>query len=203
MKSSMTPPSSGSNGKSVHDDPYSHPAHPSPSGVEFMTRVERIIEALALQPHPCEGGWFVETYRSEGRIPKSVLPSEYGSDRSCSTAIYYLLTPETFSEMHRLPSDEIFHFYLGDPVTMLRLFPDGASERVHLGGDLLAGQRVQLLVPGGVWQGTFLEEGGEFALLGCTVSPGFDYSDYESGDRAKLIAAYPHEREFIERLTHG
>jgi predicted cupin superfamily sugar epimerase len=167
-----------------------------------VTRVERIIETLGLQPHPREGGYFVETYRSSETIPQSALPPGYSSARNHSTAIYYLLTPQTFSEMHRLPTDEIFHFYLGDPVTMLRLFPKGRSERIVLGSDLLAGEKPQLVVPRNVWQGTLLNEGGEFALLGCTVAPGFDFADYESGDREQLIAQYPAEKNWIERLTH-
>ena len=167
-----------------------------------MSRVEQIIQKLGLVPHPCEGGFFLETYRSPDVIKHPGLPARYRSQRNASTAIYYLLTPDTFSEMHRLPTDEVFHFYLGDPVTMLRLFPDGSSEKVTLGTDIPSGQKPQLVVPQNVWQGTRLNDGGEFALLGCTVAPGFDFEDYESGDREKLIVEYPAEKEWIERLTH-
>ncbi|MCA9414960.1 MAG: cupin domain-containing protein [Candidatus Omnitrophica bacterium] len=167
-----------------------------------MDRIEQIIQKLGLEPHPTEGGFFVETYRSEDVLPKEALPGRYPSDRNCSTAIYYLLKPGTFSEMHRLPTDEIFHFYLGDPVTMLQLFPDGSSKTIVIGNDVLSGERPQVVVPKGVWQGTCLSEGGEFALLGCTVSPGFDFEDYESGNREKLIREYPDQEEMIARLTH-
>jgi predicted cupin superfamily sugar epimerase len=104
--------------------------------------------------------------------------------------------------MHRLASDEIFHFYLGDPVEMLQLYPDGRSALFTLGQDLAAGQQVQLVVPAGVWQGTRLVGQGKLALLGCTVSPGFDYADYESGSYADLSASWPAHTELISQLTH-
>ena len=130
------------------------------------------------------------------------LPARYGGSRNACTAIYYLLTPNTFSELHRLATDEVFHFYTGTPVRMLQLFPDGRALEVVLGPDVLAGQQPQVIVPQGVWQGSLLEPGGDFALLGCTVAPGFDYADYETGDRAALLAQYPQQRTLIERLTH-
>ena len=105
--------------------------------------------------------------------------------------------------MHILASDEMFHFYLGDPVEMLQLFPDGRSALVALGPDLKAGQQVQLLVPAGVWQGTRLVEGGEVALLGCTVTPGFDFADYRSGSYEELAAKWPGEAERIRKLTRS
>jgi predicted cupin superfamily sugar epimerase len=143
----------------------------------------------------------VETYRCNEKIPVQGLPSRYGFEKSFGTAIYYLLTPEIFSAFHRLPTDEIFHFYLGDPVTMLQLHPGGTHEIITLGTDLFAGQSPQVVVPRGTWQGSFLNEGGEFALLGATVSPGFDFSDYESGERGRLQEEYPSQKELIERLT--
>jgi predicted cupin superfamily sugar epimerase len=121
--------------------------------------------------------------------------------RSAGTAIYYLLEPGNFSEMHVLASDEVFHFYLGDPVEMLQLYPDGRSAVFILGPDLAAGQRVQLVVPAGVWQGTRLIGSGKVALLGCTVSPGFDYDDYRSASYAELAEKWPQEAERIRRLT--
>ena len=106
----------------------------------------------------------------------------YGGPRRAGTAIYYLLEPGTFSEMHKLKSDELFHFYAGDPVEQIQLFGSGAGERILLGSDLAAGQRPQVVVRRGVWQGARLVEGGAWALLGCTVTPGFEYADYEEGD---------------------
>ncbi len=168
-----------------------------------MDEARRIIDALGLQPHPIEGGFFRETYRSTGRIPPSALPGEYRTEtgRSFGTAIYYLLTSETFSEMHRLPTDEVFHLYLGGPVRMLQLFPDGNGREVLIGPDVVAGQHPQLVVPAGVWQGSRLEPGVEFALLGATMAPGFDYADYDQGHRNALVEQYPDHASLIKELT--
>jgi len=156
---------------------------------------------LGLEPLEFEGGDFVETYRAREIIPAGILGPSWPTERSLATAIYYLLTPGSFSALHRLRSDELFHFYLGDAVEMLQLHADGTG-RVHvLGTDLVAGQRPQCLAPKGVWQGTRLLAGGRFALLGTTVSPGFDRTDFETGRRDELIAAYPAFRERIEALT--
>ncbi len=103
--------------------------------------------------------------------------------------------------LHRLKSDEIFHFYLGDPVTMLRLHPDGHAETITLGQRIDAGERPQVVVPAGVWQGSFINDGARFALMGCTVAPGFDFDDFELGTRAELTRRYPDQAELIERLT--
>lgn len=156
---------------------------------------------LGLEPHPREGGWFRQTWRSEETIPREALAARYPGPRAAGTAIYYLLEPDTFSEMHRLASDEVFHFYLGDPVEMLQLLPDGTGRRVVLGSDLTAGMQVQTVVPQGVWQGSRLLPGGTLALLGCTVSPGFDYADYASGERAGLVRGWPEWQSLIEPLT--
>lgn len=156
---------------------------------------------LKLEPHPREGGWFVQTWRAEESIPHAHLPARYTGPRAAGTAIYYLLEPETFSEMHRLQSDEVFHFYLGDPVEMLQLWPDGSGRRIVLGADLKAGMAVQTVVPKGVWQGSRLAPGGKLALLGCTVSPGFDYADYDSGARDELVRRWPEWQAMIEHLT--
>ncbi len=164
---------------------------------------ERLKEILRLEPHPREGGWFRQTYVSAETIPQGALPVRYGGERAAATAIYYLLTPATFSEMHRLASDEVFHFYLGDPVEMLQLKPDGEGEIVRLGGDIEGGMTPQLLVPQSVWQGSRLIAGGEVALLGCTVSPGFDFADYEQGTRERLTAEYPTFAEIIRELTRA
>jgi predicted cupin superfamily sugar epimerase len=162
---------------------------------------EEIIRTLNLESHPEEGGFFVETYRSEEQVALDGLPARYTGARSHSTAIYYLLTQETFSEMHRLQSDEVFHFYLGDPVEMLQLWPDGEGRVVKLGTDLVAGMRPQVVVKSGVWQGARLASGGSYALLGCTVAPGFDYVDYESGQQDALIREYPQFGTLISALT--
>ena len=158
------------------------------------------IRLLALKPHPVEGGFFRETYRSAATLPQSVLPA-HGGPRQVSTAIYYLLKPGHVSEVHVLPGDEVFHFYLGSPVRMLQLWPDGSGREVVLGNDLEAGQVPQLVVPATVWQGTRLVGDDGFALLGCTVAPGFDYADYRGGRRAELAAKWPAFAAEIAKLT--
>ena len=154
---------------------------------------EAIRELLGLEPHPEEGGYFRETYRSSAEIP--------GTGRHVSTAIYYLLTTDTFSAMHRLPGEEIFHFYLGDPVEMLQLRDDGTSRIVTIGNRIGEGMEPQVVVPGGTWQGSRVNPGGEFALLGATMAPGFDYADYEAGDRQVLLRDHPDQAELIVALT--
>ncbi len=161
---------------------------------------EEIKRLLKLEPHPVEGGWYRRTYTSEVSVAllRGVRP--YG------TAIYYLLEEGTFSEMHVLASDEMFHFYLGEAVEMLQLWPSGESKVVVLGPDLASDQQVQLVVPAGVWQGMRLVDdgkapGGKMALLGCTVTPGFDFADYRSGKCEELVAQWPMEAERIRRLT--
>jgi predicted cupin superfamily sugar epimerase len=161
----------------------------------------QIIEFFGMKELPQEGGFYVETYRAKEKIAQAGLPARYAGWRNFSTAILYLLTSDTFSALHRLKSDEVFHFYLGDAVTMLQLRPDGGSEVVILGHDILKGEKVQILVPRDTWQGAFVKESGKFALLGCTVSPGFDKADYEQGDRNELLTRYPDRRDLILRLT--
>lgn len=160
-----------------------------------------LIERLGLTPHPKEGGFFAETWRSAVDVPAAALGGVYDGPRSAGTAIYYMLTPETFSALHRLKTDEVFHFYLGDPVEMLHLYPGGRAETVVLGTDILAGQRPQVVVPAGVWQGARLAEGGRLALMGCTVAPGFDYADYDHGERGALLAGWPDAADRIARLV--
>ena len=158
-----------------------------------------LIEKLGLKPHP-EGGFFAETYRSEETIPKNALPTRYFSDRSFSTSIYYLILPQSFSSMHRIDSDEIFHFYLGSPVKMVQL-SGGKGKIVTIGNRLDLDQYPQVLVPKGTWQGLCLEKEEGFALLGCTVAPGFNFSGFELGKGEALLAKYPAFEEEIERLT--
>jgi predicted cupin superfamily sugar epimerase len=165
-----------------------------------MLTAEQIRELLQMKPHPIEGGYFAETYRGAAVIPQNLLPS-YPGDRAISTAIYYLLTPDTFSAMHRVRGDEMFHFYLGDAVEMLQLKADGAGEVILLGQDIAAGTRLQHTVAGGVWQGSRVRAGGKYALLGTTMAPGFEYQDYETGQRQDLVVRYPEFSQLITALT--
>jgi len=162
---------------------------------------ETLIELLELTPLPMEGGYFRETYRSPAELPASAPGPDRAGTRSLSTAIYYLLTPDTCSRLHRLPGDEVFHFYLGDPVEMLHLLPDGTGRTVVLGNDLASGMQLQAVVPGGTWQGSRLRPGGRFALLGTTMAPGFDFADFEAGDRTGLSARYPAFSQTVRELT--
>jgi predicted cupin superfamily sugar epimerase len=168
--------------------------------------VEQIIDLLGLQPLPGEGGFYAETHRGAEIIPGGALPGRYGGqERTFGTAIYYLLTgdADSFSALHRLRGEEIYHFYLGDSVEMLLLLADGTSRQVRLGPDLTAGERVQFVVPAGDWQGSRLEPGGGYALLGTTMAPGFDPADFELGMRAELVEQYPAEAERIRSLTRA
>ena len=166
-----------------------------------MTTAEEIIKALQMKPLAVEGGYYCETYRAEGIIPKAALPKQYDGDRNFGTAILYLIDSNTFSSLHRIKSDEIFHFYMGDPVTMLQLMPDGSSQVITLGHDIMHGQQVQVVVPRNTWQGCFVADGGEFALMGTTVTPGFEFEDFEAAGREQLFKQYPDQRELILRLT--
>jgi predicted cupin superfamily sugar epimerase len=161
---------------------------------------EEIIALLHLVPHP-EGGYFAETYRSNESVACGHLPSRYTGDRAFGTAIYYLLTPGSFSSIHRLASDEVFHFYLGDPVEMVLLFPDGSDEVLLMGPDLTTGMLPQAVVPAGVWQGARLVPGGAYALLGTTVAPGFDFADFETGECDILVERHPSRSALITALT--
>jgi len=159
-----------------------------------------IIRHLKLEPLPIEGGYFRQTWVAD----ESVSIPRYSSPRAAGTAIYYLLTsdPDSFSALHRLSTDEMYHFYVGDPVEMLSL-GNGIAQRVTLGHDIMRGQQVQYVVPRDVWQGSRLLPGGRFALMGTTMAPGFDPADFTIGRRDELIAAYPEQANFIRALTRG
>jgi len=162
-----------------------------------------LIDILGLAPLEAEGGWFRQSYRSKDVLPQDVLPARYKTEKPAGTAIYYLLTnePGSVSIFHRLPTDEIYHFYLGDPVELTMLFPAGESRSAALGQGLLGGQHVQFTVPAGVWQGSRLCPGGTFALLGTTMAPGFTDDDFEPARRADLLAEFPQHAEIIRELT--
>jgi hypothetical protein len=159
-----------------------------------------IVAALGLEPHP-EGGHFAEIYRSDESLPAGALPGRYGGARAFGTAIHYLLGPDDVSAMHRITSDEIFHFYLGDPVEQLHLRPDGSHQVLVIGPDIAAGERPQVVVPRGVWQGARVRPGGRFALMGTTVAPGFDFADFEMGDTGALVRDWPGAAEMIAALS--
>lgn len=158
------------------------------------------IERLGMQRHP-EGGWFRETWRSPEAIPGTGLPGRYGAERSFSTAIYFLLEAGDFSALHTLRSEELWHFYAGAPLTVYVIEPDGTRREHSLGADPDAGQSFQAMVTPGAVFGASVDGPEGFALVGCTVAPGFDFADFELCERSALLAKWPEHRALIERLT--
>jgi predicted cupin superfamily sugar epimerase len=162
---------------------------------------EYIIKKLGLKPLEFEGGYYRENFISNKRLDEKTLNNIYLGKRFLYTSIYYLLTSDTISRIHRLCSDEIFHFYFGDPVLMLFLNKDKSTTRTILGNQIDKDQLPQVLVPAGTWQGSVLMDKGSFALMGTTMSPGFDINDFQAGKRDELIKDYPKEEKLIKRLT--
>ena len=167
-----------------------------------MLTAEKIIKMFNMKPLTGEGGYYTETYRSDVKIPPSVLPDCYKTGRNISTTILYLLTPKSCSKLHRIKTDEIFHFYLGDPVRILQLFSDGGVREITLGSDIERGQQVQTIIPKNTWQGSYLLKNGRFALLGTTVSPGFEFQDFQRPrNPQELIQKFPQQKDLIIKLT--
>ncbi|MBR6000397.1 MAG: cupin domain-containing protein [Oxalobacter sp.] len=160
-----------------------------------------IITHFGMQPHP-EGGYYIETYRSAGTIPANALPDGWG-EHNWSTGILYLLKAGDYSHFHRIRQDEMWHFYLGDPMRLAMLYPDGCYEEIILGKDILAGQKVQFTVPAGVWFGATPCKGSEYAFVGCTVAPGFAFADFEIAKKSDLLAAYPDQAAAIDEFGQG
>ena len=165
-----------------------------------MLSATQLIDLLQLEPLPHEGGYFRRTYLAEDRITAEGLPERYGRSMPISSCIYYLITPKNFSTMHRLQTDEIYHFYYGDPMELLLLYPNGDGEIVRLGTDFGAGMRPQLVVPRDVWQGSIIQPNGTFgyALIGTTMAPGYDNESFELGIKDQLLALYP---DFAEEIN--
>ena len=166
------------------------------------------IEKLALEPHP-EGGSFRQTYRSELRITpwallSSISPGNVpgvGHPRAASTAIYFLLEGENFSAFHRLRSDEVWHLYAGSTLLVHVLNSAGEYSSILLGSDPEAGEVFQAVVPAGCWFASHVADWKSWALVGCTVAPGFEYEDFEIAKSEQLIKEFPKQREIIRRLT--
>ena len=168
-----------------------------------MLTAKQLIRKLKLVPLPVEGGYFRQTYVAKDKVARAALARRYPHAKAFCTAIYYLLSdePDCFSAMHRLLTDEIYHFYLGDPVEMLVLHPGGRGERIVLGPDIARGQHVQFVAPRGAWQGSRLIKGGKWALLGTSMAPGYDADDFELGVRERLLKRYPRFGRLIRKLT--
>lgn len=162
---------------------------------QFNTK-DQLIASLQLRPHP-EGGFYRETYRAE----MGVVPNGAVHVRSASTAIYYLLCDGAHSAWHRIMSDEVWHFYAGEPLDVYVLEKDGALSRLRLGNALTHPDAVfQAVVPAGLWFAAECADPTTFSLVGCTVAPGFEFSEFEMADTAALLANYPQHREHILRL---
>ena len=167
-----------------------------------MTTADDVIRQLDLQPLQDEGGYFKETYRSDKiDAPATIFGIASENPRVISTAIYYMVVPNSFSALHRLKSDEVFHFYSGDPVEMIQIDDKGNLNKYVLGSDFFNGQTPQVVVRKGTWQGLRLLNGGEWALMGTTMSPGFEFADFEVADRNELLKAFPQHRDNIIRFS--
>ena len=164
------------------------------------TMAEYWIQALGLESHP-EGGWFRETYRSSEEIPATALPERYGGARCFGTSIYFLLGPEEVSKFHRIRSDEIWHYYRGDSVTIHLLDERAGLRSVTLGPNVESGEVLQAVVPANLWFGAEVTAERGFCLVGCTVAPGFDFADFELAEPETLSARFPTHLDLIRRLT--
>ena len=165
-----------------------------------MERIKEIIKKLKLIPHP-EGGYYRETYRSSGTISENNLPPNIKGERNFSTAIYFLLTSENFSAFHRIKEDEIWHFYEGSPLEIHIISDNGNYSKAVLGLNLSEGETPQIIIPANNWFAANVIEGNSYSLVGCTVSPGFDFNDFELADRKKLISQFPRHEEIINKFT--
>lgn len=162
---------------------------------------QEIIDKLGLEPLPEEGGFFKVTYRDNRTLPSDALPHHDGNRQYCSS-IYYLITPEEFSGLHAVLSTETFHFYAGDPVCMIQIDETGDLTEHIISSDLAAGHQPQITVAPNIWQGTKLIKGGSWALLGCTVTPAFEYQDFINGTYEELSKKFPDHKKRIEEYTH-
>jgi uncharacterized protein len=158
------------------------------------------IDQLKLVPHP-EGGYFKETYRCKEEIPDNCLPDRFKGNRSFATAIYFLLSGHEVSKLHRIKSDETWHFYAGNSIVIHVFSEKGSYQKIKLGSDLLKGYKFQATVKAGDWFGAELTQKDGYALTGCTVAPGFDFKDFEMAKSDKLIDLFPEQQAIISKLT--
>lgn len=158
------------------------------------------ISALGLQPHP-EGGHYRETYRADGQIPAAGMPVNFDGSRAYSTAIYFLLQGHEISHLHRLKADELWHYHTGATLTLHLLDPRNGHRQIRLGNDPGTGSCFQACIPAGTWFGAVVDDPASFTLAGCTVAPGFDFADFEIGQRLALQRQFPRNTEIIAALT--
>lgn len=166
-----------------------------------MKKASYWIEKYNLLDHP-EGGYYAETYRSIGLIPQKALTGDFGGDRAYATGIYFLLENHHFSAFHRIKSDEMWHFYQGEALDIFVIYPEsGRLEVIKLGDNPDGGETFQAVVPANTWFASRPASGSNYALVGCTVSPGFDFEDFDMADRETLQASFPQHAKLIEELT--
>lgn len=169
-------------------------------GKSMDKKAEFFIEKLQLTPHP-EGGYFNEIYRCKEKIKNNGLPVRYDSDKNVSTSIYFLLKGNQVSKFHRLKSDEIWHFYSGSALTVHLIFANGNYNTIKLGNNFESGEVFQAVIPAGVWFGAMVNDIDSYSLIGCTVAPGFDFTDFELANRNDMLGSFPEHRNIIEELT--
>ena len=158
------------------------------------------IEKLGMQKHP-EGGYYKEVYRSDEIISHQTLPSRFEGDRCFSTSIYFLLESNSFSAFHRIKSEEIWHFYKGTSLTLFIITEDGRLILMQLGDNIDNGEHLQIVVPRNAWFAAQVNTNSSFTLVGCTVSPGFDFNDFELADCSKLCEEFPQYKKNIKKMT--
>ena len=162
--------------------------------------VEIIVKQLELLPHP-EGGYYKETYRSPLLLSQQCLSSDFKGERNIATGIYFLIEKGNFSALHKIKSDETWHFYQGDALEVIEITEDGNLAVTNIGPDILNGETFQYTVKANTWFGSRVKSGGSFSLVGCTVYPGFDFSDFEMAGRHELIKQFPQHQSIIAELT--
>ncbi len=168
----------------------------------MKVKAETIINQLGLIAHP-EGGYYKENYRSNGKIAPASLWKEAKEPRSYSTAIYFLLEKDQFSAFHRIKQDEIWHHYLGDTLLLHVIDENGNYKKIKIGNDLQNNETLQYVVPANCWFASEVLDKHSFVLCGCTVSPGFDFRDFEMPNREFLVNQFPQHEALITQLTHA
>ncbi|WP_106794394.1 cupin domain-containing protein [Aquimarina sp. Aq78] len=166
------------------------------------TRIEKIVQKLDMNPHP-EGGFYKETYRSEGVIPQQILNEKFKGERNYCTAIYFLLTSDNFSAFHKINQDEIWHYYEGSSLFVHVIDLEGKYHRYSVGINLDEGELPQLVVPAGCWFASSVKKEDSYSLVGCTVSPGFDFDDFELGEKKDLVQQFPEYKDVITQYTRN
>jgi predicted cupin superfamily sugar epimerase len=165
-----------------------------------MIQASTLVKKLDLQPHP-EGGYFKEVYRSDELIKVEGLPERYSSERCFSTSIYYMLVGEQFSAFHKLQSDETWHFYLGSPIVLHLISSEGIYSKIILGQNITEDENLQYTIPRETWFAAEVKDKTTYSLVGCTVSPGFDFADFEMGKGSVLIKRFPQHSDIITSLS--